>query len=256
MNIELIKPRTQTPLIIQWKEFQHQLGNYNGPFDDWYDNAFIQVIEKYQKEKNLVVDGYIGNNTWFAAYQDGMIFTPNQKKSFPLKPNFGPIHASQQFTDLFGEIQFTPNPTQQNPEQITITNNFATENIIAVDIPQLTNIGRGATTKIYFHRKGAEQLRGFFHAIEQKGMLPLLLSYGGSYVPRLIRGSQTTLSHHAYGMAFDLNTQWNSLGIDPAPLGAHGSVRELVPLAHQYGFYWGGHFNRKDGMHFELAQLK
>jgi hypothetical protein len=255
MKIELIKPQTQTPLIIQWKAFQQQLGRYNGPLDDWYDTPFIQVIQEYQKEKNLLVDGYIGTNTWYAAYQEGMNFTPDQKKSFPLPPNFGPIRTTQEVIDLFGEIQFTPNSIAQNPEQIVITNNFATENIIAVDIPQLKKIPQGATSTIYFHRKGAEQLRGFFDAIEQKGLLPLLLSYGGSYVPRLIRGSKTTLSNHAYGTAFDLNMQWNSLNTDPAPLGALGSVRELVPLAYQYGFYWGGHFKRKDGMHFELAQI-
>ncbi|MDH6600502.1 peptidoglycan hydrolase-like protein with peptidoglycan-binding domain [Myroides gitamensis] len=88
MNIELIKPQTQTPLIIQWKEFQHQLGRYNGSFDDWYDTSFIQVIQEYQKEKNLLVDGYIGTNTWYAAYQEGMSFTLNQKKSFPTSTQF------------------------------------------------------------------------------------------------------------------------------------------------------------------------
>lgn len=34
-----------------------------------------------------------------------------------------------------------------------------------------------------------------------------------------------------------------------------GCVFELVPLAHQFGFYWGGHFKtRRDGMHFEVAK--
>lgn len=255
MNIEHIKPHTQTPLIIQWKAFLHTLGQYKGPFDDAYEASFIQVIKQYQKEKNLVADGYIGPLTWLAAYQEGMVFTPNQKMSFPPPPSFKPITSWQDLVDLFGEIQFVPNPSPQNPEQIAITNNFAAKNIIPVKIPQLHKIAQGATTTIYFHRKGAEQLRGFFHAIEQNGMLSLLLSYGGSYVPRLIRGSKTKLSNHAFGTAFDLNMQWNVLNTDPAPLGAFGSLRELVPLAHQYGFYWGGHFKRKDGMHFELAQV-
>lgn len=34
-----------------------------------------------------------------------------------------------------------------------------------------------------------------------------------------------------------------------------GSVRELVPIANEHGFYRGGHFSRRDGMHVELAQL-
>ena len=34
------------------------------------------------------------------------------------------------------------------------------------------------------------------------------------------------------------------------------SVRELVPIAHDHGFYWGGHFSRCDGMHFEVARVQ
>ena len=30
----------------------------------------------------------------------------------------------------------------------------------------------------------------------------------------------------------------------------------MVPFAHDYGFYWGGHFSRHDGMHFEVARLR
>ena len=46
------------------------------------------------------------------------------------------------------------------------------------------------------------------------------------------------------------------LGTTPALVGRKGSVRELVEIANANGFYWGGHFTRKDGMHFEVAQVK
>lgn len=100
-----------------------------------------------------------------------------------------------------------------------------------------------------------KKLRGFFNEIEKQKMLSLLISYGGSYNARLIRGSKTALSNHCFGTAFDINMQWNQLDAEPIALGLKGSIRELVPLAHEYGFYWGGHFSRKDGMHFEIAQL-
>ena len=82
----------------------------------------------------------------------------------------------------------------------------------------------------------------------------MIKTFNGSYVPRLIRGSKTELSSHAFGIAFDINMQWNMLSTEPALLGHKGSVRELVAIAHDHGFYWGGHFSRKDGMHFELAK--
>jgi hypothetical protein len=60
---------------------------------------------------------------------------------------------------------------------------------------------------------------------------------------------------NCFGSAFDINVPWNGLGVQPALKGKMGSVRELVPLAHRFGLYWGGHFQRQDGMHFEVAKL-
>ncbi len=65
---------------------------------------------------------------------------------------------------------------------------------------------------------------------------------------------------HAYGAAFDINVQWNQFNVRAALVGDKGSVRELVPIANQLGFYWGGHFrynkhsDASDGMHFEWAR--
>ena len=58
-----------------------------------------------------------------------------------------------------------------------------------------------------------------------------------------------------WSTAFDINYAWNRLGALPALRGEKGSVRELVAIAHQHGFYWGGHFSRRDGMHFEVARV-
>jgi hypothetical protein len=41
----------------------------------------------------------------------------------------------------------------------------------------------------------------------------------------------------------------------PALVGQKGAVRELVPIAHENGVFWGGQFKRKDGMHFEIAKI-
>jgi len=49
---------------------------------------------------------------------------------------------------------------------------------------------------------------------------------------------------------------WNERGHRPALVGDKGSVREFVPIAHKWRFWWGGHFSTPDGMHFEVAVLK
>ena len=65
------------------------------------------------------------------------------------------------------------------------------------------------------------------------------------------------MSNHAFGSAFDINAEQNTLGTRPPLVGQHGSVRQLVPIANKWGFYWGGHFGgRQDGMHFEIAFIK
>jgi hypothetical protein len=74
---------------------------------------------------------------------------------------------------------------------------------------------------------------------------------------RFIRCSNSSLSNHAFGTAFDINADENQLGSQPALPSEPGCVFELVPIAHKFGFYWGGHFTppRRDGMHFEIAKI-
>jgi hypothetical protein len=72
--------------------------------------------------------------------------------------------------------------------------------------------------------------------------------YGGCYVPRFIAGT-TTLSNHAFGLAFDVNVPENQRGtvgrIDPA----------VVQIFEHWGFTWGGTWSYTDPMHFEMNRL-
>jgi len=61
----------------------------------------------------------------------------------------------------------------------------------------------------------------------------------GGYKPRFKRGVPGVLSNHAFGTAFDINVECNALGATPALFGQRGCVRELVPIAHKWGFFWG-----------------
>jgi hypothetical protein len=141
-----------------------------------------------------------------------------------------------------------------NPEAISIKSGWEAENIVTVTIPQLIGVsGAPANGHARFHRLVAPRVVALFQAWEDAGLKELLLSWEGAFVPRFIRGSLTVLSQHAFGSAFDINARWNGFGATPAAIGAKGSVRQLVPIANQLGFYWGGHFARRDGMHFEIA---
>lgn len=142
---------------------------------------------------------------------------------------------------------------------LRLLNDWEAQNIVTVNIPQLVGVDVGGGKKfsgnVRWFKGGIYQLKKAFEEVEAKGLKPRILTYAGSFVPRMIRGSVRTPSEHTFGTAFDINVAWNGLGQTPAPKGRTGSVVELVPIFEKWGFRWGGNFTRRDGMHMEIARL-
>lgn len=233
------------------------------------DGAFGPETEKatkeFQSKNGLTPDGIAGNSTLGQAMSQGLELVDDDPdpilgiaQSSPLFPppptNIGPKTNAQR-EHFFGKFAYVSARTPSMPELIKVTDKWDTHNVHKVSIPQLVGVnGAPNSGEVYFHDKVAAPVQALFAAWESAGLMHLVLGWGGSYVPRYIRGSRTILSNHAYGAAFDINVPWNGLGARPALVGKKGSVRLLVPLANSHGFYWGGHYkNRKDGMHFEFA---
>ncbi|MFO1203707.1 MAG: M15 family metallopeptidase [Tabrizicola sp.] len=78
------------------------------------------------------------------------------------------------------------------------------------------------------------------------------LGTAGSLCVRLIRGSNSSVSNHSFGTAIDITLEGQ---LDPF---ADGEMQiGLVILAEHFndeGWYWGGGYNREDGMHFEVGE--
>jgi hypothetical protein len=94
------------------------------------------------------------------------------------------------------------------------------------------------------------QLRAALDAIVAQGLAGAIhpSQYGGCFVPRFIAGT-TTLSNHAFGLAFDLNVPENLRG-------TRGRIdRRVVAIFQQWGFTWGGTWHWTDPMHFELNRV-
>jgi hypothetical protein len=205
---------------------------------------------------NVRVDGVVGQKTLDVAKKFGY-YDINEDVEYPEKPQFSPLNYNEREV-YFGKFSYVSTPSPRNPEGICITDGWASRNIINVEIPQLkTVIGAPKSGIVQFNKICAPELVSLFSAWEDAGLLSRIISWGGSWVPRYIRGSRTILSNHSWGTAFDINVEWNQLGTVPAKVGQRGSVRELVKLANEHGFYWGGHYaKRPDGMHFEFAKFK
>lgn len=148
--------------------------------------------------------------------------------------------------------------TVVNANKITFAGDWAAKNLATVTVPQLVGVncdGQKFSGKVTFFKRAIPQLLAAFAEIEARGLLPLILSYDGSFNPRPIRGSQN-ISNHALGLAIDINADWNGLGATPKPRGARGSVIDLVAIFKKWGFGWGGDYRkRKDGMHMEIVRI-
>src|SRR3954447_561105 len=94
------------------------------------------------------------------------------------------------------------------------------------------------------------QLRAALDEIVSRGLASAIhpSQYGGCYVPRFIAGT-TTLSNHAFGLAFDVNVAENQRG-------TVGLInRQVVSIFQKWGFTWGGNWHFTDPMHFELNRI-
>lgn len=263
MQIKTIRRGSSGPLVRKWQDFLRGQEVYLGVTDGRFGPKTEKSTKKYQTQEGAQpVDGIVGNGTWGLAMADGLQLVSDAHKgktgpNWPPKPKgFKQASLAARYK-LFGKFNYRPAPTQGNPEGIRILGSWQKNNLTRVTVPQLKGItGAPKSGRVFWHKAVAHQLVGMFQEWEDKDLMHLVLGWAGSWNPRFIRGSRSTLSNHAWATALDINVPWNGLGRRPALLEQHGTVRPLVQIANKWGFWWGGHFSRRlDGMHFECARL-
>ena len=257
MTLAAIKFGSDGPLVTAWQHFLIGRGLLRGLADGKFGPKTQLATRRFQREQKLQVDGVVGNRTFAQAMTHGFTLVEDPENAdrrgpnWPAPPTFKYLGLSQR-QKLFGPLNFEVVDPRRG--KVRILDNWARANIVRVEVPQLKAITR--YFRVQLHRKIAPQFLALWSAWEAEGLLDRVVSWQGSFVPRLIRGSDKTLSNHAFGTAFDINAAYNRLGHEPARVGATGCVRELVPLAHKFGFFWGGHYRRRaDGMHFEAVRI-
>jgi hypothetical protein len=238
---------------------------YLGEIDGIYGPKTAEAVRRLQAQVGLHSDGIVGNMTWGVLLSKGAIRVlpgeaPDDDRAspnWPPKPkDLRPLTPDQKM-QMFGRFAYEPAPTATNPEAIRIVSRSPEFRTIFIEIPELEGIqGAPKDCRIEVEDTCAEQFKRLFKAWKEADLLHLIHTWAGTYVPRFVRGSRTRLSSHAWGSALDINVPWNMLGSEPALVGRLGSVRELVPIANELGFYWGGHFSTNDGMHFEVARVQ
>lgn len=264
MPIQMLRRGSRGEEVERWQQFLVGQGFLRGVADGVFGERTEKASKAFQQSRGLTGDGLVGPRTLAAALNAGYDFgfvdlvAPEENSVLTGESPLEPLTEEQRST-LFGAYDYTAAGTPQNPERVKVVGDWERVHIKQITVPQLRGIpvfGRYSSGRMRFHRQGEAQLKALWAAWESQGLIGLVESYDGAYNPRFIRGSRERLSNHAFGTAFDINASWNQLGAVPALAGEQGSVRELVPLANEHGFFWGGHFRRRpDGMHFELAKL-
>ena len=193
--------------------------------------------------------------------------------TYPIKPDnvhqLGPAARDSIFSTFVITDKTKPNfpgyvddpgPAAADADNIRILGNWEASNISAVVIPQLAKIKNPAHTRKRFHRIAIPQLVGLWQAWDDAGLVDRINTFDGAFNARYMRkASHVTahLSNHCWGTAFDINASTNHLFNTPAISWEPGCVFDLVSLAVDWGFFWGGWFpnGRMDGMHFEVRTL-
>jgi len=169
---------------------------------------------------------------------------------WPSTPDYVPMTDSERAA-AFGLMRYAP----RADGTVTILDDWAAEHLVTVEIPQLRGIvGAPPSCRITFHRAGASAIVALWQAWEDAGILGDVLQFSGAWNPRMVRGSATVLSNHAYATALDINAGFNPMGHDGAAMGAPGDMRRLTAVAVALGWESGRYFARRDPMHLQLGR--
>jgi peptidoglycan hydrolase-like protein with peptidoglycan-binding domain len=252
--VQLLKLGARSARVGRWQQFLRGQG-YPVTSDNQFGAQTKRYTQAFQKKHRLHADGIVGGRTMGVALSLGIAGVAEVPgEDFPPEPGDLEPHTPAARGAKFGRFEFSPAPTERNPEGVTLDREWKRTNITRVELPQLVTLGLRKKPFVWVHRLIADDIVDLWQAWEDAELLCHVETWNGSFNARYIRGSTTRLSNHSWGTAFDINARWNRLGTVPALVGETGSVRELVKLANKHGFYWGGHFRRKDGMHFEAAR--
>lgn len=248
--MKILKFGQSSEEVLSWKTFLRGFFSCDLELSDSFDQETLDLTKRFQSYYSLTSDGVVGPKTFAQALKEG----------FPLKDDDAvssvKMLTGKQKEDLLGNFTYTSSPVVNNPEGITIGGTWVSDNISLFYIPQLIGIpGAPKSGNVYFHNAAGPSFQKLFQKWEDDGLMKFVLSWGGSFMPRFVRGSRTYLSNHAYGTAFDINSIYNPLGSTPVPEGTKGSVKPLLAACEELGIFWGGNFDRPDGMHFELGIL-
>ncbi|MEX2274867.1 MAG: M15 family metallopeptidase [Actinomycetota bacterium] len=136
----------------------------------------------------------------------------------------------------FGEFAARPRPG--DPGNLQIDPRWRKQNIRLVHLPLVGDV--------QCHKDVLPQLRGILGELIDRSHSDVIHTEHGCYVPKFMSNvPNSSVSHHAWGVAIDFNLAGNAFGATPH------QPKALVRTMERWGFVWGGDWITPDGNHFE-----
>ena len=149
------------------------------------------------------------------------------------------VLTTAQMKLAFGEFAARPEPGRRG--YLDIDPGWVDEHMTTTQVPLLGSV--------VCHTAVIDALRGAMHELRGRGLGDLVQTYDGCFAPRFIgRDPTAMISHHAWGIAVDLNIAGNYYSVAPT------QDARLVEVMERWGFGWGGRFIVPDGNHFEYRR--
>lgn len=204
-----------------------ELGFYGGKIDGSFGPITERGVLLFQKGQGLKQDGIVGPKTWAALE---LSEAPISDSRAPKRPR-----SYSEVKSIFGD---------------PLSAGWSSKNLAFCEVaPTLKAfpVKKGSTARgFYCHKLLVPIFQKVFEEIVLSGLTDEVKTFDGCFNIRKIRGSSTTMSLHSWAIAIDLNYKGNELG-NPSP----EMSADVIAVFKKYGFYWGGNFKRRDGMHFE-----
>lgn len=115
------------------------------------------------------------------------------------------------------------------------------------DVPTELEIGV-IPKRLYCNKDMVKPLESAFRNLIKTGYVKELKTWDGCFNIRKKRGL-SSMSLHSWGLAIDVNAFEN--GLNQTPKLSAGFIKCFIDA----GFEWGGTWQRKDGMHFQLSKI-
>jgi hypothetical protein len=131
--------------------------------------------------------------------------------------------------------------------------------LITIDLPYTMYYDKQPVKKMRCHKKVAQAFLNVFNDLlktygERKLNELEITDFGGCFNYRLMRGSKTKLSAHAWGTAIDLDPNRNTLKeTSTTARFAKPEYKAMIDIFEKHGFASLGRIKNYDWMHFQYG---